>query len=61
MSHREKPWNRCDDCGKFIPLGDFVTGAASRKMTDVDSSFSAETYETLCKRHNDRPAKKEKA
>jgi hypothetical protein len=45
-----KPWNRCDDCGQFIPFSDFEDGHASRKLLTPDSHFSREEYETLCRR-----------
>lgn len=45
------PWNKCDECGKFIPFADFESGAARREMVLPDSWCSSETYETLCARH----------
>lgn len=42
-----RPWNKCDDCGRFIALADFDHGA-SRKLLTPDSHFSREEYETLC-------------
>lgn len=44
------PWNRCDACGKFIPLSDFDKGAV-RSMVTPDSDRSRETWETLCRKH----------
>lgn len=41
------PWNRCDDCGKFIALDDFGNGAV-RDCVTPDSEFSKETWLTLC-------------
>lgn len=48
---KQKPWNRCDACGRFIPLGDFRRGGALRKLIAPDSDRSVEEYETLCKKH----------
>lgn len=47
----ERAWNRCDHCGRFIPLADFESGAASRRLVTPDSEFTAEEYETLCRAH----------
>lgn len=47
-------WNRCDECGKFIPYRDFENGAARHELLLPDSEFSIETYGTLCKDHNRR-------
>jgi hypothetical protein len=44
-------WNRCDDCGRFIPYGDFVSGDAIRKLLEPDSNLGVEKWETLCRRH----------
>ena len=44
-------WNRCDDCGRFIPLDDFVDGLASHKLLAPDSDLGTEQWETLCRRH----------
>lgn len=55
MSRKEKPWNRCDDCGKFVAYEDFDNGA-TRRITDVDTAFSSEAYETLCKKHAQKEA-----
>ena len=46
-----KYWNKCDECGKFIAIDDFLS-KASRKLLTPDSFFSKETYETLCSRCN---------
>ena len=46
-------WNRCDDCGKFIQLDDFATGAASHKLLEPSSDLGVENWETLCKEHRD--------
>jgi len=48
MSSKEV-WNKCDECGKFISYKDFGKGA-TRKLASVDSDFSREAYETLCKK-----------
>lgn len=53
---KRDPWNRCDVCGKFIPLRDFNEGGASslavRTLITPDSECSRETWETLCKEHS---------
>ena len=48
--HREC-WNRCDECGRFIPYSDFESKAAVSRMVTPDSDLSAETFEVLCKHH----------
>jgi hypothetical protein len=45
-------WNRCDECGRFIALDDFDSGA-THCLVLPDSDYTSETYETLCKRHAD--------
>ena len=47
-------WNKCDVCGRFIPFKDFADGSAIHWMTYPDSEFTFETYETLCKIHNNK-------
>lgn len=47
---KEPIWNKCDICGKIIPLEDFETGAI-RQMITPDSDKSSEEYETLCREH----------
>ena len=49
-------WNRCDECGRFIPLADFDSGAAQRHLLTPDSDRSREEFETLCKKHAIRPS-----
>lgn len=44
-------WNRCDECGKFIPMSDFDDGAV-RRLIYPDSYLTRETYETLCRTHS---------
>ena len=44
-------WNRCDECGKFIPLNDFATGKAVHKLLEPDSDRGNEQWETLCNEH----------
>ena len=44
-------WNRCDACGKYIPMLDFSSGAAMRKMITPDSEFTKEEFRTLCRHH----------
>ena len=51
--HIERPdkyWNRCDVCGRFIAIKDFQSGAR-RELVTPDTSFTSETFETLCKDH----------
>lgn len=48
---REKPWNKCDVCGKFIPYRDFHEEGAIRRLETPDSEFTRETYTTLCMVH----------
>ena len=45
-------WNRCDVCGRFIPMADFGSGAI-RRLIYPDSDRTEETWETLCRRHAD--------
>jgi hypothetical protein len=54
MNKRRKrdPWNRYDDCGRFIPMNHFDLGFATRVMVTPDTAFTSETYETLCCRHS---------
>jgi len=42
---------KCDICGQFISLKDLESGEAIRKVISVDSDWSVEDYETLCKKH----------
>lgn len=51
---REAPWNRCDVCGRFILLADFMRKdrPAIRRLLTPDSEFSRETFETLCPAHS---------
>jgi len=44
-------WNKCDECGKIISFDDFAKGVASTKLVTPQSDLSEETYETLCKDH----------
>ncbi len=43
------PWNRCNDCGKFIAIDDFKYGAL-HAMETPDSELTHETWITLCKK-----------
>lgn len=43
---------RCDVCGRYIPQSDFNSGVALRYMTQPDSYYTVEEYETLCKEHS---------
>lgn len=54
-------WNsnggRCDECGKFIPMNDYLAepgqpSAALHEMVIPDSDRSSETWITLCRRCN---------
>lgn len=44
-------WNKCDDCGRFIPYQDFADGRALRRLLEPDSDLGTEKYETLCRDH----------
>lgn len=48
---KPEPWNRCDECGRFIALDDFDNGAV-RRLVYPDSEFTRETWETLCLEHS---------
>ena len=48
-------WNRCDECGKFIPYEDFADGKASHKIVTPESLKTRETFETLCRNHAPTP------
>lgn len=50
-NEREKPWNRCDVCGRFISMEDFDEGYAVRRLVYPDSHLTCEEYETLCAKH----------
>ncbi len=45
-------WNRCDECGQFIPFKDFENGSARKEMMTPLSEFTHEEYETLCRKHS---------
>ena len=47
----EEDWNRCDECGKFIPLADFESKLASRVLLTPDAEGCTEEWEILCKDH----------
>lgn len=54
---RDSQWgslkaSRCDICGRFIAIDDFISGRATCKMISPDSDYSCEDYETLCKNHS---------
>jgi hypothetical protein len=52
---KRDPWNRCDTCGKFVPLKEFLEGGgASHTLVIPDAYGSEETWETLCKEHSGR-------
>lgn len=44
-------WNRCDECGRFIPLDDFVSGKAIHRLLEPSSDLGVERFETLCHMH----------
>jgi hypothetical protein len=46
------PWNRCDECGRFIPLRDFADDKATRRLIAPESLYTHETWETLCRDHS---------
>lgn len=54
-STRHQAWNRCDDCGRFIPMSDFDSGKAERRLSSADTAFSCEGYVTLCAKCNRSP------
>ena len=56
---KNKPWHKCDWCGKFIPLDDFYAGHATRVMLSPDTAFTAETYQNKCKACNQQQTKRE--
>ena len=41
---------RCDICGCFISYKDIDEGKAILQMITLDSHFSKEEYETICKK-----------
>ena len=47
---KDKYWNRCDVCGRFISHADFDSNRALRQLLTPDTYFSIEAYETLCPR-----------
>jgi hypothetical protein len=53
---RGENWNRCDECGRFIPYNDIATGSAKREfvvrqaMSSIDPC-PEEYYTTLCRDH----------
>lgn len=46
-----KPWNKCQECGRFIPYADFDSGKALNRMVTPDSDVSEEEWEILCRDH----------
>jgi hypothetical protein len=51
-------WNRCDECGRFIPLNDFAERKALHWLQEPDSDLGNERWETLCAEHFDRSRKR---
>ena len=47
---KNNTWNKCDNCGTYIPMADFEQEKAIRKFILPDSDYSTEEYETLCKK-----------
>lgn len=45
---REKPWNRCDFCGRFISYHDLESGKAYRALLTPDSAITVEEFITQC-------------
>jgi hypothetical protein len=45
---KERPWNRCDNCGKLVAFVEFWGGKAARLLATPDSDYSVETYCTIC-------------
>lgn len=45
---------KCDVCGRFIAFVDFENGNATSKCISVDTHYSSEEYEVLCKKHTDK-------
>lgn len=54
--YKEKYWNRCDICGKYISIADFDSKKAKRTISY--DYYGSEVYDTFCKKHN--PDKKKK-
>jgi hypothetical protein len=50
-SYGKPGWNRCDVCGRFIPMSDFESGDAHRYLEAPDAVGSVECYGTLCREH----------
>lgn len=51
------PWNRCDECGRFIPLAAFLPGGgAARVLVTPESLVTFETWDTLCPKHANKEA-----
>ena len=48
-------WNRCVECGQFVPYDDFITGKATNILLTPESEFGYETYEVLCAKHSATP------
>jgi hypothetical protein len=43
-----EPWNRCDECGKFISYEDFSSKQARVSYLQPSSEFGDEEIEILC-------------
>ena len=53
-------WNKCDFCGRFIGIEEFVNLTAERHVVTPDTAFTAEEYETfhvMCVRKVHTPPK----
>ena len=57
LKKRKDPWNRCQECGRFISFADLDSGRARHQMITPDSDVSHEAYETLCRDHADQTVK----
>lgn len=53
MNNNDKYWNRCDVCGKFIPIKDFDNETAYRCFR-MEPLTLCEYYETYCAKCNER-------
>lgn len=49
MNPKNKIWNKCTICGKFISIDDFANEDADSVMIYPDSHLTNETHEVRCK------------
>lgn len=54
-----RPWNTCDDCGRYIAFKDFDGDGprATRYLLTPDTAFTSEEFVTLCKACNKQEAR----